>query len=414
MSLLVLSTIGPYCFDDIQIRGSTMEIQRKLIHNNSIRPYSALFIRLLGTTLFIIGCAGVPRTSMTLPIEEEVVFQSGENEINGILALPPTAGPHPAIILLHGSDRGDGDTPYHRVHSDQFNQSGFAVLRYDSPGAGKSTGSTAFETFEYRTREAIAAVKYLQSRVDITADRVGLWGISQGGWICQMAAAEYDSVAFIIPVSGPGVTVPEQEVYRVEMQSRAAGFNEDNVSKAVLMRRLIVDIAMLEPVFREINQDDGARLGSGPWNELIDLVYPPAPLDPATELDRDIRIFDAVKEESWSEFLYVDKILSMLEGLPPEHWEASKRQIRYIMDVDPVDYLPRVHCPVLAIFGGADTVIPVEKSVTLYEQYLHEAGNEHFVIKVIPNANHNIKIDGEFAPSYFSTISDWLENLRLE
>ncbi|MEE9166556.1 MAG: alpha/beta fold hydrolase [Candidatus Neomarinimicrobiota bacterium] len=344
----------------------------------------------------------------------EVTFTIGSDTLFGLLTKPPTEGPHPVIILLHGSDRGSGDNPYQKAHSDQFVQSGFAVLRYDSPGSGKSTGSSDFETFEYRTQEAIAAVKYLQSRVDINADGVGLWGISQGGWICQMAAAEYDSVAFIIPVSGPGVTVPEQEVYRVEMSSRAAGFTEDDISKAVLMKRLIVDVAMLEPAFKEINRNEGARLGSGPWTEMINLVYPPDPLDPATELEGAIRVFNASKEESWSEFLYVDKILSALEGLPPEQWAASRSQIRAIMTVDPADYLSRVHCPVLAIFGSADTVIPVGRSVTLYEKYLREADNKHFVIKVIPNGDHNIKIEGEFAPSYFKTIAGWLRHLSLD
>jgi hypothetical protein len=76
-----------------------------------------------------------------------------------------------------------------------------------------------------------------------------------------MAAALYDQIAFIVPVSGPGVTPAEQEVYRVEMQSRAMGFSEDEVVKAVLIRRLVVDVFLIEPKYEAVNYDQTKRLG---------------------------------------------------------------------------------------------------------------------------------------------------------
>jgi hypothetical protein len=59
---------------------------------------------------------------------------------------------------------------------------------------------------------------------------VGLWGISQGGWVCQIATAAPDKVAFIIPTSGSGVPPVEQKVFRVEAESKAAGFNDAKTS----------------------------------------------------------------------------------------------------------------------------------------------------------------------------------------
>ena len=159
--------------------------------------------------------------------DEEIKISVDSNKLNGILTLPPGAGPHPALALLHGADRSGMEVPYYKEHAEILVQAGFAVLRYDGPGwGGPSPEAPGFETLEYRTKEAIAVVKYLQSRPDINPDAVGLWGISQGGWICQMAAAAYDDVAFIIPVSGPGVTPAEQEVYRVEAESKNAGFDK--------------------------------------------------------------------------------------------------------------------------------------------------------------------------------------------
>lgn len=207
-------------------------------------------------------------------IEEAVQFEVEGKELNGILTHPGTTGQHPAIILLHGSDRSGKEDPYYKEHAENLVQSGFAVLRYDGPGwGGGSSDGPGFETLEYRTEEAIAVVKYLQSRPDIQSDGVGLWGISQGGWICQMAAAAFREVAFIITVSGPGVTPAEQEVYRVEAESKTAGFDADEVAKAVLMRRLMADIVLGKPMYAMINQSESQRLGTGPWDEVVEIIY---------------------------------------------------------------------------------------------------------------------------------------------
>lgn len=63
---------------------------------------------------------------------ENVRFTSGSDELVGILALPPTTGPHPAVVLLHGSDRGGVDSLHFKRHSDHLVRSGCAVLRYDT------------------------------------------------------------------------------------------------------------------------------------------------------------------------------------------------------------------------------------------------------------------------------------------
>lgn len=343
--------------------------------------------------------------------EVEVNFQCDPNDLFGVLTLPDSEGPHPAVVLLTGSDRGGVEDPYYRDHAHKMAQSGFAVLRYDSPGVGRSSGSIVGETLEYRTKEAIAAVKSLQSRKDIKPDRVGLWGVSQGGWICQMAAAAYDGVAFIIPVSGPAVTVVEQEVHRVEMQSRFAEFTEEEVTKAVVMRRLLADAVLSEPRYRAINKDEAGRLGSGPWDDLIEMIYADEQVDPDEELARMKAALAVAEEEPWAKYLHIEQILPMFESLPPGAWGQVKVSYGAVMEVDPADFLSGVRVPVLALFGEADTFLPVARCVTLYEKYLGEAGNEDFTIKVFPNADHTIKIDGEPAPGYYETITGWLLNL---
>lgn len=335
---------------------------------------------------------------------KEITFAVNAKELKGILTFPDSESPCPAIILLHGSDRSSMNDPYYVEHAEKLTRSGFAVLRYDGPG-------WTSETLESRTEEALAAVKYLQSRPDIKPNAIGLWGISQGGWICQMAAAASDDVAFIIPVSGPGVTPAEQEVYRVKAESRAAGFDDDEIAKAVLMRRLMVDIVLVEPMYQEINNSEAQRLGDEHCSKLTELAYAQNPVDLVAEFESVVEIFKAIKDERWAKSLHLDDVLAMLNNLPPQAWEMVKAQMRAVMNVDPADFLTKVRCPVLAVFGENDTSIPVNKSVALYKKYLGEAGNEALTIKVFPNASHTIRVGGVFASGYFDLILDWLNNL---
>jgi pimeloyl-ACP methyl ester carboxylesterase len=304
------------------------------------------------------------------------------------------------------------DEPYLVEHGENLVQSGYAVLRYDGPGwGGRSSKQKGFETLEYRKEEAIAAVKYLHSRPDIRPKAVGLWGFSQGGWICQMAASACEDVAFIIPISGPGVTPGEQEVYRVEAETKAAGFGEDAVAKAVLMRRLMLDTVLAEPKYEALDRSEAQRLGGEPWTGAAELIYSEEPISPGDQLEKVIEVIQAVKGEPWTEFLYLDQILAMFESLSPEAWEGAKAQMRVVMVLDPADFLTKVHCPVLAIFGSDDTSLPVERSVTLYKQYLDQAGNEAVTIEVFPKAGHTIHIGDEYAPGYFDLLRTWLGNL---
>jgi fermentation-respiration switch protein FrsA (DUF1100 family) len=116
----------------------------------------------------------------------------------------------------------------------------------------------------------------------------------------------------------------------------------------------------------------------------------------------------AIQEERWAKYLHVDKMLPIINSLSPEDWAPVKSSYGTMMKSDPADHLTRVTCPVLAVFGEADTVLPVSKSVTLYKRYLDKAGNEDVVVKVFPDADHHIKVDGRPAHGYYEMILSWL------
>lgn len=342
--------------------------------------------------------------------EVEVNFNSGSNNLSGILTLPDSEGPFPSLVLLHGSDRGGVENYKNEAH--ELVKAGYAILRYDSPGKGSSTGSTFGETFDQRVAEALSAIEFLASRQEIKTERIGLWGISQGGWICQMAAAQSEKVAFIIPVSGPGVSVAEQELFRVETESSYAGFSEVDIKKAVLVRRLLLDEVLSAPRYKDLNVADASSLGEGPWSTLMNLVYPESEMAAGDELQALIRILQEVHMEPWSAYIGTQQVMPMLESLPAEAFPSVKAMMESTLFVDPANYLSKIHVPVLAIFGEKDASVPVSKSIEVYEKSLQDAGNQDLTVKIFPDANHIIHVNDKPASGYYSSMVKWLLGLE--
>ena len=112
-----------------------------------------------------------------------------------------------------------------RWMADPFLSMGVAVLTYDKRGVGGSTGTyvnvgtaRSVEVFGDLSDDALACVAALKLRKDIDAERIGLGGNSQAGWIVPLAASRSKDVAFLVITSGPAVTVGEEMEY-----SRLAG-----------------------------------------------------------------------------------------------------------------------------------------------------------------------------------------------
>jgi dienelactone hydrolase len=118
---------------------------------------------------------------------------------------------------------------------------GIAVFRYDKRGLGQSTGT--FEEVSTANSERVlgdrasdvrAIVEYLSTHPKIRANRIFLWGTSQGAWVAPLVAKQTNKVAFAICVVGGGSPVGtvieygrigrDQAVSIDEMTQRAAAF----------------------------------------------------------------------------------------------------------------------------------------------------------------------------------------------
>ncbi|MGA3283414.1 MAG: alpha/beta fold hydrolase [Verrucomicrobiota bacterium] len=295
--------------------------------------------------------------------EEEVSFKNGETTLSGTLVLPPTKGPHPAVVLVHGA--GPGIRSNFRFLADFFALNGVAALMYDKRGCGTSTGDWRKSGFDDFAGDALAGLELLKNRPDINPHQIGLWGVSQGGWIVGLAASRSTNVAFIISVSGPGITPEAQGVVAVEHWMKAAGFSETDLREARSLYLL---------------NSRCTRTDSG-WDE-----------------------FEAVRKAAQNKPWYnANPYLGCCASGAEKQWQL-------IWDYDPVPALRKVYCPVLSIFGELDSLVPAQKSADIWKTALTEAGNQDVVIKIVPHADHGIADTRNWItlPDFFTLQRDWL------
>ena len=99
-----------------------------------------------------------------------------------------------AVIMIHGIGGNRGDAL--RFGRD-LAEKGYGVLWFDLRGHGESDGeTTSFGLYEIR--DARAAVEFLKSRPDVVAERIGVYGISLGGSVAIMAAAEIPELRAVV------------------------------------------------------------------------------------------------------------------------------------------------------------------------------------------------------------------------
>ncbi len=71
--------------------------------------------------------------------------------------------------------------------------------------------------------DGLAGIDLLEKRANIQSNQIGVWGLSQGGWLGPLAASRLKQVSFVIAVSGRGVTPGEQMIFQYGRQLQANG-----------------------------------------------------------------------------------------------------------------------------------------------------------------------------------------------
>ena len=314
-----------------------------------------------------------PTPEPATPSVEEVRFTSGDFELVGHLTLPGGSGPHGAVIVVHGDGpQTRTSTPGTQEVLDRFVPAGFAVLVWDKPGSGESTGDfEEGQTLRQRAQILADGVGYLADHEAIDADRIGFWGLSQAGWVMPLALERTDDVAFMVVVSGGGEDGIEQTAYQLGQRVVCEGRTPEE-------------------------------------GQLVETHFPQTAKGPTFD-DYIDAMAVLVGIEGWETFAG--------PGLKTEaDWQPWPAEIDAYFD--PMSVIEHTTIPVLAVFGEMDRFVDPVQGAAAYKQALLRAGNPDYQIELIPETGHTMLSQstmcgtgGAVSPRYLEVLDNWIAAL---
>ena len=270
-----------------------------------------------------------------------IVFSSAGNELYGTLILPDEgAGPFPVAIFVHGDGAAPAD--YHGYYPPMWSAlaaRGIASFSWDKPGIGDSTGNWLAQDMEDRADEVVAAYRHLSGLQEVAANRVGVIGFSQAGWVLPRLATQQwaDYMIFV----SPAVNWIEQGAYLTRQRLAAEGVHNEALVRAELARH-----------------------------------------QSSTRLLRR-------KDFDYQSYLRMLKREGNDEGSDPmsKAWFGfAKRNVTE----DATRHLADIEIPVLAIFGEDDLNIDVKDSVAVYRRMFESNSRVDFDYRVFADATHQL------------------------
>ena len=131
------------------------------------------------------------------PGERIAIPYEDDTPVYAILRRPWHAPRPPVVILIPGLDSVKEEL---HAYGDDFLRRGMAVLAIDGPGQGEMEFEHPMR-FDYEV-PVRHAIDYLETRRDVDASRVGVLGVSMGGYYAPRAAAFEPRVKAAISLAG--------------------------------------------------------------------------------------------------------------------------------------------------------------------------------------------------------------------
>jgi len=233
------------------------------------------------------------------------------------------------------------------------------VLAFDKRGGGASTGDPNTATYEDLADDVLAGLAMLGKREDIDPGCIGLYGMSNGGYIAPLAAERSNGrVAFIAVRAGSAQQVGTNISYEVGNDLRSEGFTDSEVRKAVAIRQRVTDFVISHPKISPESWDsvkkEVAAVSSERWFPWSRVLWVPRidPADPAA-------------------IAFLDKLRSEWEYDPIPHWK-------------------NVRAPVYVMLGELDRSVPSVKSAGMLRSALSNARGTDATVRVFKDANHGL------------------------
>ncbi len=132
------------------------------------------------------------------PAGERVRIPFAGTALFGVLRKPEGAAKPPVLIMAPGMDSTKEEL---HAYQTPFLDRGMAILAFDGPGQGEAEYELPIRgDYEVPVR---AVVDWVHQRSDLDAARIGMWGVSLGGYYAPRAAAYEKRIKACIGLSGP-------------------------------------------------------------------------------------------------------------------------------------------------------------------------------------------------------------------
>lgn len=318
------------------------------------------------------------RVAETDPREPAISFINDTDSLRlgGKLVLPRGQGPFPAVVFVTGSDADPREVWQFEARA--LAARGVAALLYDKRGVGESRGASHdLASWDDLAGDVAGAVAYLRSRKGlIDPKRIGLIGQSQGTWIITKVAARDPGVAFLVNISGSGISAAEQETYRTGALMQADSFSDAEIERARAFQRQKFRVA---------------RTGVG-W-EALDSTMRRLRAD-------SVKWFPGYGTGAAARTLAILRLYGVLQ-----------------FNYDPARDLARIKVPVFVIMGENDRVFPPAYTIERMRDGLRRGGNGQLTSRIIPDAGHGLTTLQTFqgkpfrrviSPLFLRTLTEWV------
>ncbi|ESQ83633.1 alpha/beta hydrolase family protein [Asticcacaulis benevestitus] len=289
-------------------------------------------------------------------------FVSAGNLLSGFVDTPADGTAKALIIIIQGYGETDvaGRTSYYDLRS-HFTQLGISTVIWDKPGCGQSAGKfDADQPVESSAAEVQDAIRQLRKSPIPGAHKIGLWGLSRGGWIAPLAIAQDPDIAFWISVSG--TDDKENFPYLLESNLRIEGRTEPQIKQLVGEWKRGFEITSRGGSYTDYLAAT-QNLRRDPF-----IVYL------SGGKDEDVESFEMAKAQFLSGAFQVDKKTGL------QIYVTHFREM-----------LARVNMPVLAIFGEKDRNVDWRKTMALYAKTIGKNRRASLNIRAFPDGNHNLQ-----------------------
>jgi dipeptidyl aminopeptidase/acylaminoacyl peptidase len=133
------------------------------------------------------------------PPAERVSIPFAGTTLKGLLRKPASAtGPQAVVVMVPGLDSAKEEL---LAYEQPFSDRGLATLLVDGPGQGEAEYELPIRG-DYEVAMH-AVVDWIEQRSDLDAGRVGIWGVSLGGYYAPRAAAYEPRFKACVSLSGP-------------------------------------------------------------------------------------------------------------------------------------------------------------------------------------------------------------------